>query len=196
MKKNVLIYLTIAIIVIGIISFIFILKSKNEIKDQNEITKIVTNSNLELILNLGNFNSEDYSEENLLQTAMMFAERNAYLNESNDENYFEYINYTELHDIIYELTGITVEAPIQIEDFYYRYDSENEYYYCVPLNFSTYELSNINHIYKNDDTYTIECTATKTEDGEIIEEKTVTTTFKYIENNFYSNYQIVSQNFS
>lgn len=193
MKKNVLFYVIASVAVVLIIIGVIFLKNKNEITNSNEILNIVRETNLETILNLGNFEKDNYSEKDLLVVAMKFAEKNGYLNETEDGIYVEYVTKSDLHDIINELTGISIEAPIQIEDFYYVYDSENEYYYNAGVAITEYEISEIKHIYKNDEFYTIECTATKTEDGEIVANNEITTKLKKNADNFYVDYQVVKQ---
>ncbi len=193
MKKNVLIYVIASVAVVLIILGVVLLKNKNEITNSNEILNIVRETNLETILNLGNFEKNNYSEKDLLMVAMKFAEKNGYMNETKDGIYVEYVTKSDLHDIINELTGISIEAPIQIEDFYYVYDSENEYYYNAGVEITEYEISEIKHIYKNDEVYTIECIATKTEDGEIVANSEITTKLKKNEDNFYADYQVVKQ---
>lgn len=196
MKKNTLIYLIALIIVVLIISLICFISNKNEITNQDEINKFVSESNLEILLDLANFNLTEYSDKNLLEVAMRLAEKNGHMNESVEGDYIQYVNQSTLHELIFELTNINIEAPIQIEDFYYVYDSENEYYYCIPLDFAKFEISKINHVYVTDNIYTVECVATKTEEDEIIEEKTITTKLKYMPNGSYTNYQILSQEIS
>lgn len=194
MKKFLWVFLVVIAIVICFVSIVFVSNGRSQINDQSEISKLVTNSNLEILLNLEDFNSDSFIEKNLLEVAMLFAENNGYLNESTDNGmYLQYINMSELHDIIFELTNIVIEAPIQIEDFQYRYDSENEYYYCVPINISRYEIKNINNVYKNDNIYSFDCTAIKLEDGEIVDQKSFITELKYEENVSYTNYQVIKQ---
>lgn len=193
MKKNILICLIVLIIIVILGVTFLLLNVKNELKSQDEKDKIVKDSNLEILLNLENFDTKNYSDEKLLEVSMLFAEKKGYLAESTEDFFIQYINQSELHDIINALTNISVEAPIQIEDFYYIYDSENEYYYIQPVNFPKYEISDINHVYKDDNKYTIECTAIMRLDNEIISKKNFITTLKLVENNSYTNYQIISQ---
>ena len=195
MKKKTLIFIALPIIFIVILVALICL-NKNEIKDTAEIQKIVADSNLELLLNLENFERENYSADKLLEVSMDFASQKNYMNETQEGELYEYVNQNELHDIIYALTGVTVEAPIQIENSLYVYDSENERYFLVPIEFAKYEITNINHIYKNDDTYTIECTAQKKQDGEVVEQKTFTTTFEKLPDSQYTQYQLQSQTVS
>lgn len=191
MKKSSLIFILV-IIAIAIISLFFLFQ-KNEIKDTNEINKIVTESNLDILLNLENFNETDHSYEKLLQVAMLLASEKGYMNESNTAHYLEYVTKADVHEIIYELTGVNIEAPIQIEDFYYQYDSENEYYYLLPTTPVLHEISTINHVYCNDNIYTIESTSAKSQDGEIVSKNSITTKLKLIETNSYIKYQVIEQ---
>lgn len=193
MKKNTIVYLAVIVLLTAIISIFCFTKNKSQIKDTNEISEIVNNSNLELLLNLENFDEKNYSEEKLLIASMEYASKNGFMNETTEGMYIEYINKSELHDIIYELTNITVEAPIQIDDFYYVYDSENEYYYCVPISYPKYQITNINNIYQKDNIYTITCQAKKISDNEVIKEVSITTTLELIEDGFYTNYKIIKQ---
>lgn len=193
MKKSVLIYLIILVVVVAFISIFAFNSGKNEIKEESDISKVVEDSNLEILLNLENFASNMYSEENLLKTAMMFAEKNGYMSENSEDGYMEYINQAELHKIINELTNIKVEAPIQIEDFYFVYNSEKDFYYCIPVEYPIYKISKINNVYKNGNEITIECIATKTQDGEMNIEKEFTTKLKMIDDGSYAKYQVVKQ---
>lgn len=196
MNKKVLFYVGASVIVLLMIIGIVAVKYKNEVTDPNEILKVISETNLETIINLGNFEKNNYSDKDLLAVAMKFAEKNGYMNETSEGIYVEYVSKSDLHEIISDLTGIVIDAPIQIEDFYYIYDSENEYYYNVGIEVPEYEISNVNHLYKNDDFYTIECTATKTEDGEIIAQNTVVTKLKKNIDSLYTNYQVINQEIS
>lgn len=196
MKKNTLIYLILLIVIVTIITAFFFFNTKNEIKDSTEISQIISDSNLEILLNLGDFNQNEYSDEKILQVAMLLASEKGYMNESTSTNYFEYVPQSDIHSIINELTGIIVEAPIQIEDFYYQYDSENEFYYLLPSMPPLYTISQINHVHLDDNIYIIESVSTKKEDGKIISEDIITTKLKLVENNSYINYQIIEQTIS
>ena len=196
MKKNTLIYLLILIIITVLISAFFLFGGKNEIKDQTEIARIIEDSNLEIIHNLSDFNTSNYSTSKLLEVSMLLAEKKGYMNESDSGDFLEYVSQSDIHSLIRDLTNISIEAPIQIEDFNYRYDSENEYYYKIPLETSTYKISSINHVYEKDNIYTIEAISIKTEDGEIIAEDTITTKLEYIKTNTYTTYQVIDQKIS
>ncbi len=193
MKKNVLFYIAISVIVVLVIISIILLRYKNEITDSNEVLKIVSETNLESIIDLGNFEKNSYSEKDLLAVAMKFAEKNGYMNENSDGVYVEYVNKSDLHEIISELTGVAIDAPIQIEDFYYIYDSENEYYYNAGMEIPEYEISKVEHVYKDDDAYTIECSVIKMEDGEIIADNKIVTELKKNVDSSYANYQVIKQ---
>lgn len=193
MKKSVLLYLFFLIIITAGISFFLLNRGNKEIKDNEKISQIVFESNIEDFINLENFSKKSFLEENILKSAMKFAKRNGYTNEVLGDNEMEYINQGELHSIINETMGINVEAPIQIDDFYIVYDSESEYYYFLPNESETYNISKINHVYKNSkEQYIIECTATKTNNDETIE-KNFRTTISPIKDGVYTKYQIIKQ---
>lgn len=193
MKKGVVVYLVVLVVAVICCCLLFLSNGKNEVKEENVFSKIITDTNLEIMLNLENFASNMYSEEKILKVAMMYADKNGYMNENTDNGYMQYVNDDELHSIINELTGVMVEAPIQIEDYYFVYDSESEYYYCIPVEYPTYKISKIEHVYKNNDLYTIECVATQTQDGELVAEKHFMTQLKMIKDGVYSHYQVVKQ---
>ena len=124
---------------------------------------------LDIVINLGKYSSEEYDESKLLDVAMQLATKKGLLQEYNDENiYFEYVPKDDLHSIILELTGITVEAPIEIEDFYYLYDSENEYYYYRPSTPSYYQIDQINSLKETKNGYEINCSIVKNIDTEVL----------------------------
>ena len=66
------------------------------------------------------------------------------------------------------VSGITVEAPIEIEDFYYLYDSENEYYYYRPSTPSYYQIDQINSLKETKNGYEINCSIVKNIDTEVL----------------------------
>ena len=51
MKKNILIYSIVILVIIALILIYFFFGAKNEIKNSDEISKIIADSNLEIILN-------------------------------------------------------------------------------------------------------------------------------------------------
>ena len=193
MKKSVFAYLIILVVIVASISFFAFNNNGSNLKEENEISKIIEKSNLEILLNLENYASNMYSEEKLLKTAMMFAEKNNYIVESSNDGYIEYINKTELHEIINELTNIKIKAPIQIEEFYFVYNSEKDYYYCIPIDYPTYKISKVKSVYQDKNEFTIECVATKIQDGEPALEKQFTTKLKKIDDGVYTKYQIIKQ---
>ena len=167
-----------------IIIFIVIILSSNSTKiisSQNEIEVIKDESNLDIIVNLGNFSKDNYSESMLLDIAMQYATKLNLSNElKTDDNYIQYVNKDDLHNIILELTGIVVEAPIIIDDFYYLYDSENSYYYYLGVSPQYYNISKINQIERTKNNYKINCSIHKNIDGEFfnIEDVVIILNFK------------------
>lgn len=192
MKKQVILVATI-VIIIAIAIITFALVSGTTIKDENEINTIKDEAYLDILVNLGNYTKDNYDESKLLDVAMQIAEKKGLFNEfSGDAAYFEYVNKEDLHLIISELTGNVVEAPIEITDFYYLYDSENEYYYYRPSTPVYYSISKINSIKEKNSTYIINCNIGKTEDTEISEVENVEISVTYNEDNSLIKYRVNS----
>ena len=149
--------------------FLFVLLSnRSNITDIQKQLELKENFDLDIIVNLKNYTSEEYNEKNLLDVAMQLASKKGMLSEySDDTTYIEYVPKDDLHAIIQDFTGITVEAPIELEDAYYLYDSENEYYYCWPSTNYYYTVANIISVTQNRDTYAFVCTLEKNIDSEI-----------------------------
>ena len=113
------------------------------------------------------------------------------MNETNNESlYLQYVSKDDVHNIIYELTGISIEAPIEIDDFYYLYDSENSYYYYLGASPTNYKVSNIKSIKRNGNLYDINCSIEKIEDGELTLEENVSIILNYVSENSIIKYQV------
>ena len=185
---------SIALIFILTLTLILLCTNKpKEITSKAEIEVIKQDSKLDILVNLGNFSKENYSESKLLDVAMQYASKLNLMNELNNEyTYIQYVNKDDLHNLIFELTGLLIEAPIEINDFYYQYDSENSYYYYLGVSPSYYTVSNINSIVKYKDKYIINCTIDKLEDGEkkILDNVSITLTRN--PNNSFITYQVES----
>lgn len=195
MKK--LIIPAIALILIILLASCFLFSNEKQITNQNEINLIVQESNLDTIINLDNFSKENYSEEKLLDVAMQYATKLNLLTETDANNtYLQYISKDDLHNLIYELTGLNTVAPIEIEDFYYLYDSENEYYYWIGFSPAYYKLTKINSITRNGNFYTINCTAEKSEDGEVVQKSNILVKLQYKKESQLIKYQIIDIKFN
>ena len=165
-KKHLIIGVTLVLFV-AILLFV-LLSNRSTINDIEKQLELKEAFELDTIVNLKNYTNIEYDEENLLDVAMQLAAKRGLLSEYEDETtYIQYVPKDDIHLIINELTGITVEAPIEIEDAYYLYDSENEYYYCWPSTISYYNVGNIISVTKNGDTYEFVCTLEKNIDSEI-----------------------------
>ena len=165
-KKHLILGVTL-IMLVAIFLFV-LLSNRSNISDIQKQLELKENFDLDIVVNLKNYTVEEYNEENLLDVAMQLAGKNGMLSEfSDDTTYIEYVQKDDLHAIIQDITGITVEAPIELEDAYYLYDSENEYYYCWPSTNYYYNIGNITSVTKNGDTYEFVCTLEKTIDSEI-----------------------------
>ena len=165
-KKHLIIGVTLVLFV-ALLLFV-LLSNRSSINDIEKQLELKEAFELDTIVNLKNYTNIEYDEENLLDVAMQLAAKRGLLSEYEDETtYIQYVPKDDIHLIINELTGITVEAPIEIEDAYYLYDSENEYYYCWPSTLYYYNIGNIISVAKNSDTYEFVCTLEKNIDSEI-----------------------------
>ena len=190
MKKFLLPVISLILIIIIVIVLLFSNTTK-EITSTAEIEVIKQDSNLNLLVNLGNFSKENYSESKLLDVAMQYASHLNLMNELNNENtYLQYVNKDDLHNLIFELTALQIEAPIEIDDFYYLYDSENSYYYYLGVSPVYYEISKINKIERNNNKYFINCSIKKSEDGEITTIDNVLITLNFLAENNIIKYQV------
>ena len=188
-KKATILFTSVILIILLILIFIF--NNGNTIKDENVINTIRTESNLDILVNLGNYSTSEYSDEKLLDVSMQLANKLGLLNEYSDEsNYIQYVTKDELHSIIFELTGITIEAPIEIEDFYYLYDSENDYYYYRPATPTYFSINKIDLLEKNGSNYTITCSISKKEDLETTTIENVQISLTKMSNNSLVKYKV------
>lgn len=192
MNKKIAIIVS-AVAVVFFIALILILSLAKNIKNAADIITIREDSNLDIIVNLGTFSHDNYDEQKLLDVSMQIAEKLGMLDEYTDEdNYIQYVPKNDLHLIIYELTGLTIEAPIEIEDFYYLYDSENEYYYYRPATPSYFKVETINSIKEKNSTYKISCSLKKEVDFEITTLADVQLSLSYEPNNTLVKYKVKS----
>lgn len=168
MKKQMIAYIAILVVIVVAITIFFSTKT-DTVNNQTDLTKIQDEFNLDIIVNLGNFSKTEYDEEKLLDVAMQLAEKNNLFNEFSDETTFiQYVSREDLHSIIKDFTGIELESPIEIEDFYYLYDSENDYYYYRPASPSYFKVDSIASTKVHKDNYTIKCVISETIDSEIV----------------------------
>ncbi len=124
---------------------------------------------------------------------MRLAESLGHLNEFSDEtDYIQYVSKDDLHQIVKDLTGEEVEAPIEIEDFYYLYDSENEYYYYRPSTPSYYKISSIDSLKKHGAIYTVSCTIVKADHETDADQKNVELTIKKEPENVIYKYRVMN----
>ena len=190
MNKKITIIIT-AIIIVMLIVFSFIFNGLGNAKNEEEISKIRDESYLDIIVNLGDYSSTSYDDEKLLDVAMQLAEKLGLLNESNeDENYVQYVNENDLHSIIYELTGNVIEAPIEIEDFYYLYDSEHGYYFYRPASPKYFQVKEISSVKEKGSTLNISCSIKKTEDYEELDLNNVKIKLTYMPENVFIKYRV------
>lgn len=164
-------------------------------KDMEE--KIVEDSFLNILVQIQTFDSLNVDYEPLLEAAMRIADALNLYETPEDGVYLQYVPKDVVHEIIFELSGIRIQDPIVIEDFYYLYDEENDYYYVVPIGANWMYLDEIKSIsYSKSDMYIINCSSEiGTEDYDI---KTtypnMELRLKYKPTNKYVKYQLISIN--
>ena len=125
-KKHLMIGITLVLFVA--LFLFFLLSNHSNINDIEKQLELKEAFDLDIIVNLKNYTITEYDDEKLLDVAMQLAAKKGLISEYDDEStYIQYVPKDDVHLIINELTGITVETPIEIEDSYYLYDSENEY---------------------------------------------------------------------
>ena len=158
--------------------------------------KIKEESYLEILLQIQSFDSLYLNYEPLLEAAMRIASVQGLIETQTDGVYLEYVPRNVVHDIIFELSGTTVTAPIVIDDFYYVYSEEGDYYYIVPIGVSWMELMDINSISysKNQDQYVIKCAGNigSEDSGIVTSYPEMEVRLKYKPNNKYVKYQLIS----
>lgn len=190
MKKFILPAFTLFLIVV-ITIFICLSSFKKNITSQEEIETIMQESHLDILINLGNFSKDSYSESMLLDVAMQYATAIGLAVEENlSDIYFQYVEKDTLHNLIAELTDIYIEAPIVIDDFYYLYDSENAYYYYLGSSPEYFKIFNINKIERNGEKILINCDISKNEDGEVTNINNVLIKMSLRPKNSFTKYRI------
>lgn len=168
-----------------------------EVTDSEKIEKIKTDAYINTLLQIKTFDTLNISYEPLLEAAMRIAGNLNLYQIPDNGTYVEYVPRETIHELIYELSGIRVEEPIIVEDFYYLYDSNNDYYYVVPIGSDWLELKDIDSIHYSSDSdqYIIKCSA------ENLTDYAIKTTYpnveihlKYKASNNYIKYQLISIN--
>ena len=156
---------------------------------------IKENSFLDILIQIKNFNNLNINYEPLLEAAMRIGAAKGLLQTQTEGVYLEYLPRSVVNDIIYELSGVRVTDPIIIDDFYYVYDQEGDYYYVVPIGANWLQLNGVDSIsYTKDDLYIVKCTASGgNEDyGEYTLYPSMELKLKYKPSNKYINYQLIS----
>ena len=161
------------------------------------IQKIKEESYLNILLQIQSFDALNVNNEPLLEAAMRIASEQGLVEIQSDGIYIEYVPKAVIHDIIFELVGIRVEKPIMIDDFYYLYDEEGDYYYVVPIGVNWMQLKEIQSIsYSKNDQYIIKCSGSlgSEEAGIVTNYPNIELKLKYKPSNKYVKYQLISIN--
>ena len=179
------------LLVIIVVILLITLSGSTAVNNDVDLATIKDTFDLDLLVNLGNFDSKNYDESKLLDVAMQLAEKNNLMNDFSDETTFiQYVSREDLHSIIKDFAGITLESPIEIEDFYYLYDSENDYYFYRPASPSYFKVKEITSTKVSNDTYTIKCFIAEDIANESIESEDATLSIISMPNNNWIKYRV------
>ena len=164
---------------------------------EDMLNNIKTDSYLDILVQIKNFDNLNVNYEPLLEAAMRIASAQNLLQEPEEGVYMEYVPKQTIHDIIFELTGIRITEPIVIDDFYYTYSPENDYYVVVPIGSNWLKLDEVKSIsyVKEGDQYLVKCSASGGDPegyGEVEEYPNMEIRLKYKSSNKYIKYQLVS----
>ena len=170
------------------------------IEDKTEISKIVTDSFLDILIEVKNYDKKEINYEDMLEATMRISrELDLFEEMSTDTNFYEYVPENTIHSMIAELTGKKVNSPIVIEDFYYLYNEESKYYYVVPVGTDWIHIEDIKEVkkIKNGDFYVITCSTSFSEDGlTFYDSGDIKVTIKHCPDNKYIRYQLASMEHS
>lgn len=166
------------------------------VKDKTEISKIITDSFLDILIEIRNYDNKNINYEDMLEASMRISREFSLLEEmSSDTNFYEYVPENTIHSMIKELTGKKVDSPIKIEDFYYLYNEDENYYYVVPVGTDWIHIDEIKEVkkVKNGKYYIITCSTSYSDDGlTFYDSGDVKVTLKHCPKNNYIRYQLVN----
>lgn len=148
------------------------------------------------LVQIRTFDKLNVNYESLLEAAMRIAGKSGLFKEPEEGEYFEYVPRDVVHEIIYELSGIRIPDPIIVEDFYYVYSEEGDYYKVIPIGSNWLELKKVNSIHysKDGDQYIIKCMASSSSEdyGDVETFPNMEIRLKYKPANKYIKYQLQS----
>lgn len=166
------------------------------IEDKTEISKIVTDSFLDILIEIRNYNNKNINYEDMLEASMRISRELSLLEEmSSDTNFYEYVPESTIHSMIKELTGEKLDSPVKIEDFYYLYNEDKHYYYVVPVGTDWIHINETKEVKKVKDGkyYIITCSTSYSDDGlTFYDSGDVTVTLKHCPDNKYIRYQLIN----
>jgi hypothetical protein len=185
MKKTIILILSILFITFLTIYlvYIFLLVPEEIVTDPGQQQQLVEATNLDYLLNLGQYPDKENDNSRLLEVGMRLAKKYNLMHEEVSPEYFEYVKREDLHIILKELTGKEFKDPIIIEDFYYQYDNEKDIYFVIPTGADWQLLGSITSIVKRKDIYTIKCNINFVDEDSNAYEEPATVKVKYVEEN-------------
>ncbi len=163
MKKFIIGIIIILVVVFCIFYFTTDTLKPTEPLNDLESSKLANESYLDILVDLEDFNENHYEKYKLLEVAMRIARELDLVKSKNEPYYLEFVSREAVHKIIEELTGIKIEEPIIEEDFYYLYDSDNDYYYIVPIGTDWIHYGQILSANKHGNLYLITCSGIRSD---------------------------------
>ncbi len=194
MKKYILWMVLILLLLFGVFYYSTdFLKPTQELNSM-EMSKLSNEAYLDILVNMKSFDNENINYEKLLEASMRIARELELVKSDESPIYLEYVPKNTIHQIIEELSGIKLATPIEIEDFYYMYDGDKEYYYIVPIGTDWIHCSTLKNANKKGNIYTINCVAEASDySGEILATyENVNVVLRKKEDAKYVKYQLVS----
>lgn len=169
----------------------FLFFAEEVITDPSLQQQLAESMNLDLLINLETYSSNNINKAKILEVAMRAARKNNLMQEQTTPQYLEYVRREDIHKLLKELTGKDFNEPIIVEDFYYQYEENIDAYYVIPLGTDWKILDSITSIIKRGDVYTINCVVSYIDEDSNSVELTSTIKVKYIEKNELIKYRVL-----
>lgn len=190
--KKLLIVVVGIILMIGII--VTVIFNFKEVKlTQEEIDKLVEDSYLNILVEIENYDPNNYDKEKLLDAGMRIANKLELAKMPTDEqSNWQYVLHNDMVKILSELTGIQMNKPIIIEEYkyYYPYNEEKQCYEIIPMGTDWVGIGEIKSVTKKGNTYYIECSADNIPENIYVD--SVKLQLEYMPQNEFVKYQIKS----
>ena len=159
------IIVVIFLLLLCIVAMLFI--PKEEKLTEEDINKIIKDSYLDILVDMGTYSKEEPHNQIVQEAAMRIAcELNLKQFDETKSNY-EYVTNDNIKKIVSELTGTKLETPITVDyhKYYYPYNEELDVYEIIPMGTDWIHLGEIRSIEKDGNIYKLDCIA-KLQEGD------------------------------